>query len=60
MVGSIELLNRKERQMKNTHEVAQEISDKTPYTYEEVMHMPMVSLIAVMQEYGITFKEEKK
>ena len=44
--------------MKNTHEVAQEISDKTPYTYEEVMSMPMVSLIAVMQEYGITFKKE--
>jgi len=44
--------------MKNTHEVAQEISDKTPYTYEEVMNMTITSIRAVMQEYGITFKKE--
>jgi len=44
--------------MKNTEQVAKEIAAKTPYTYEEVMSMPMVSLIAVMQEYDITFKKE--
>ena len=44
--------------MKKTQEVAKEIASKSPYTYDEVMNMPLDLLLTIMQEYGITFKKE--